>query len=93
MSVRQPAISSLLSILPKMPGMDCMSATAERDGMELIAVVMRSPTVGQRFEDAKALLESVRQPAISSLLSILPKMPGMDSRSTGYTRACLIPPC
>ena len=26
---------------------------------------------------------SVRQPAISSLLSILPKMPGMDSRSTG----------
>ena len=35
----------------------CMSATAERDGMELIAVVMRSPTVGQRFEDAKALLD------------------------------------
>ena len=25
--------------------------------MELIAVVMRSPTVGQRFEDAKALLD------------------------------------
>ena len=35
----------------------CMAATAERDGMELIAVVMRSPTVGQRFEDAKALLD------------------------------------
>ena len=34
----------------------CMSATAERDGMELIAVVMKSPTVNQRFEDAKALL-------------------------------------
>lgn len=34
----------------------CMSATAERDGMELIAVVMKSPTVSQRFEDAKALL-------------------------------------
>ena len=34
----------------------CMSATAERDGMELIAVVMRAPTA-QRFEDAKALLD------------------------------------
>lgn len=35
----------------------CMSATAERDGMELIAVVMKSPTSNQRFEDAKALLD------------------------------------
>ncbi len=35
----------------------CVSATAERDGMELIAVVMRSPTGPQRFEDAKALLD------------------------------------
>ena len=35
----------------------CMSATAERNGMELIAVVMKSPTSAQRFEDAKALLE------------------------------------
>jgi len=35
----------------------CISATAERDGMELIAVVMRSPTGPQRFEDAKALLD------------------------------------
>ena len=35
----------------------CMSATAERDGMELIAVVMKSPTSAQRFEDAKALLD------------------------------------
>ena len=34
----------------------CMSATAERDGMELIAVVMKSPSISQRFEDAKALL-------------------------------------
>lgn len=34
----------------------CLSATAERDGMELIAVVMKSPSVNQRFEDAKALL-------------------------------------
>ena len=35
----------------------CMAATAERDGMELIAVVLKSPTTAQRFEDAKALLD------------------------------------
>ena len=34
----------------------CISATAERDGMELIAVVLKSPTSGARFESAKALL-------------------------------------
>ena len=35
----------------------CMAATAERDGMELIAVVMRAPTTAQRFEDARTLLD------------------------------------
>ncbi len=35
----------------------CMSATAERDGMELIAVVMKATSTAQRFEDAKALLD------------------------------------
>ena len=35
----------------------CMSATAERDGMELIAVVMRSPTSADRFTDAQTLLD------------------------------------
>jgi D-alanyl-D-alanine carboxypeptidase (penicillin-binding protein 5/6) len=34
----------------------CLSGTAERDGMELIAVIMKAPTSAQRFEDAKALL-------------------------------------
>ena len=34
----------------------CLSATAERDGMELIAVVMKCPTSEKRFEGAKALL-------------------------------------
>ena len=34
----------------------CLSATAERDGMELIAVVLKSPTSTQRFESAKVLL-------------------------------------
>ena len=34
----------------------CISATAEKDGMELIAVVMKCPTSEKRFEGAKALL-------------------------------------
>lgn len=34
----------------------CLSGTAERDGMELIAVIMKDATSAQRFEDAKALL-------------------------------------
>lgn len=34
----------------------CLSGTAEKDGMELIAVIMKAPTSAQRFEDAKALL-------------------------------------
>ena len=34
----------------------CLSATAERDGMELIAVIMKGATSDARFEDAKALL-------------------------------------
>ena len=34
----------------------CLSATAERDGMELIAVVMHAPTSNDRFEACKTLL-------------------------------------
>lgn len=34
----------------------CLSATAERDGMELIATVMKAPTSAERFETAKSLL-------------------------------------
>ena len=34
----------------------CLSATAERDGMELIAVVMHAPTSNDRFDSARALL-------------------------------------
>lgn len=34
----------------------CVSATAEKEGMELIAVVLGSPTSADRFETAKALL-------------------------------------
>ena len=34
----------------------CISATAERDGMELIAVIMKGETADKRNEDAKTLL-------------------------------------
>ena len=34
----------------------CISATAERDGMELIAVILKGATSAQRFNDAAALL-------------------------------------
>lgn len=35
----------------------CMSATASRDGMTLIAVVMKADTSDNRFQDAKKLLD------------------------------------
>ncbi|MBQ3103266.1 MAG: D-alanyl-D-alanine carboxypeptidase, partial [Oscillospiraceae bacterium] len=35
----------------------CLSATAERDGMELIAAVLKGPTSQQRFDDARAMLD------------------------------------
>lgn len=35
----------------------CMSAAAQRNGMELIAVVMKAPTTVQRFQDASCLLD------------------------------------
>ena len=34
----------------------CLSATAERDGMELIAVVLKAPTSAERFTAAETLL-------------------------------------
>ncbi|MBQ8975531.1 MAG: D-alanyl-D-alanine carboxypeptidase [Oscillospiraceae bacterium] len=36
--------------------MYCLSATAQRDGVEYIAVIMHAQTSQERFEDAKALL-------------------------------------
>ena len=36
--------------------MYCMSASAERNGMELICVIMKAPTSDERFEAAKSLL-------------------------------------
>ena len=62
----------------------CMSATAERDGMELIAVVMKSPTSADRFEDAKALLDYGF--ASYSLVSVYPDSPLAPSRCCWASR-------
>jgi D-alanyl-D-alanine carboxypeptidase (penicillin-binding protein 5/6) len=35
----------------------CLSATAQRDGMELIATVMKAPTSDDRFHAAKTLMD------------------------------------
>ena len=51
----------------------CISATAERDGMELIAVIMKSPSVNQRFDDAKTLLDYGF--ANYSLATVYPEVP------------------
>ena len=51
----------------------CLSATAERDGMELIAVVMKAPSSAHRFDDAKALLDYGF--SAWSLVSIYPDTP------------------
>ena len=37
--------------------MYCVSATAERNGMELISVILKSPTGNQRVADARTLLD------------------------------------
>jgi D-alanyl-D-alanine carboxypeptidase (penicillin-binding protein 5/6) len=52
----------------------CVSATAERDGMELVAVVLGSNNSSERFEDAKKMLNwgfanyAVFQPEIDQSL-------------------------
>ena len=51
----------------------CMSATAEREGMELIAVVMAAPTTAQRFADAQTLLDYGF--SHYALLDVLPDSP------------------
>lgn len=53
--------------------MYCVSATAERDGMQLIAVVLGSPTSDDRFAAAKQMLDfgfanyAVKTPALPAL--------------------------
>jgi len=51
----------------------CVSATAERDGIEYIAVIMGSPTSAQRFDAAKVLLNHAF--ATYTLADIYPETP------------------
>lgn len=51
----------------------CLSATAEREGMELVAVIMKGATSAQRFEDAQTLLNYGF--AGYSLTKIIPETP------------------
>ncbi len=63
----------------------CVSATAERDGMELVAVVLGSDNSSERFEDAKKMLNwgfaeyTIYQPEIDmSLISDVPVLYGVQ---------------
>ncbi len=51
----------------------CISATAEKDGMELIAVILGGSTSDKRFSDAKALLNYGF--AAYSLVTVTPESP------------------
>ena len=56
----------------------CLSGTAERDGMELIAVIMKDATSAQRFADAQALLNyGFASYALETVVpeSVLPPVP------------------
>lgn len=56
----------------------CLSATASKDGIDLIAVIMGAPDVKARFQDAQTLLNygfSVCNLYIDANMDILPKLP------------------
>ena len=56
----------------------CLSGTAERDGMELIVVIMKDATSAQRFADAQALLNyGFASYALENVVpeSVLPPVP------------------
>ena len=70
----------------------CISATAERDGMELIAVILKSPTSPKRFESAKVLLNygfasyglaSPEPPALSPIPVTLGEEAAVEVRMEG----------
>lgn len=62
--------------------MYCVSATAERDGMQLIAVVLGSPTSDERFAAAKKMLDF----GFANYSTVTPSMPQLDPvKVTGGT--------
>ena len=72
----------------------CVSATAKRDGMDLIAVVMGAPTSKERFADATKLLDYgfANYAIASSLVSKeeLPKIPVSKGTDT-YVKPAVSP--
>ena len=67
----------------------CLSGTAERDGMELIAVIMKDATSAQRFEDAQTLLSYGF--AGYALKSVVPETPLVPVPVTLGTQATVQP--
>lgn len=67
----------------------CLSGTAERDGMELIAVIMKDATSAQRFEDAKTLLSYGF--STYALKNVTPETPLAPVRVTLGTQATVQP--
>lgn len=67
----------------------CISASAERDGMSLLAVVLSSPSSGERFEAATQLLdygfanyETAEFPSIAGRVETLPVKGGVSQQVT-----------
>ena len=64
----------------------CLSATAERDGMELIATVLKGETSQTRFDDARAMLDhgfaAYSLVSVASEEPIAPLQVSLGSKST-----------
>ena len=67
----------------------CLSATAEKEGMELIAVILGAPTSSDRFEGAKALLNYGF--ATYALVPVAPSEPLTPVPVTLGTAASVLP--
>ena len=67
----------------------CLSATAEKEGMELIAVILGAPTSNGRFEGAKALLNYGF--AAYALVPVAPSEPLTPVPVTLGTAASVLP--
>ena len=67
----------------------CLSATAEKEGMELIAVILGSPTSADRFDSAKALLNYGF--AAYTLVTPAPSEPLLPVEVTLGTRGTVMP--
>ncbi len=73
----------------------CLSATAKRDDMQLIAVVMAAPTSNERFSDAAALLDygfaNYRLSKIANVEEVLGYVPVLKGTNESVAVACCEP--